>query len=240
VALALYGFRKAFLNQGNRSDGGVRCASCLVALCSSWDSTVARSLTVPPEPLPGKLKVLLCLVDGAERRRQIQAKLNVLHPSKNYNLRHRCDDTRAAVGNRMKRALPALWLIGAIVCTTNGASAQPGETASLPSEQVEVHSVVVDTPQVISLSYASPEAWDTLPSSVQLDEQRPATNLAAQISPDLDEIELLKVNSAANIRSGPSPLAEIIGIAHAGAEVRVASRDSGWVQIIDPWSWRTG
>ena len=140
----------------------------------------------------------------------------------------------------MKRALPALWLIGAIVCTTNGASAQPGETASLPSEQVEVHSVVVDTPQVISLSYASPEAWDTLPSSVQLDEQRPATNLAAQISPDLDEIELLKVNSAANIRSGPSPLADIIGIAHAGVEVRVASRDSGWVQIIDPWSWRTG
>jgi hypothetical protein len=34
----------------------------------------------PLEPLPGKLKVLLCLVDGAERRRQIQAKLNVLHP----------------------------------------------------------------------------------------------------------------------------------------------------------------
>jgi hypothetical protein len=34
----------------------------------------------PQEPLPGKLKVLLCLVDGAERRRQIQAKLNVLHP----------------------------------------------------------------------------------------------------------------------------------------------------------------
>lgn len=32
----------------------------------------------PQEPLPGKLKVLLCLVDGAERRRQIQAKLSVL------------------------------------------------------------------------------------------------------------------------------------------------------------------
>ena len=31
------------------------------------------------DALPGNLKVLLCLVDGAERRRQIQAKLNVLH-----------------------------------------------------------------------------------------------------------------------------------------------------------------
>ena len=33
------------------------------------------------EPLPLKLQVLLCLLDGAERRRQIQAKLNVLPPA---------------------------------------------------------------------------------------------------------------------------------------------------------------
>ena len=32
------------------------------------------------EPLPLKLQVLLCLLDGAERRRQIQTKLNVLPP----------------------------------------------------------------------------------------------------------------------------------------------------------------
>jgi hypothetical protein len=32
------------------------------------------------ETLPERFKVLLCLLDGAERRRQIQAKLNVLHP----------------------------------------------------------------------------------------------------------------------------------------------------------------
>jgi hypothetical protein len=120
----------------------------------------------------------------------------------------------------MKRALLALWLIGAIVYTTNGTSAQPAETASIPSEQVEVHSVVVDTPLVISLSYASPETWATLPSSVQLDEQRPATGQAAQTSPDLNETELLKINSTANIRSGPSASAEIIGIAHAGAVIR--------------------
>jgi uncharacterized protein YgiM (DUF1202 family) len=140
----------------------------------------------------------------------------------------------------MKRALLALWLVGTILSKTNGASAQPAEPASIPSEQVEVHSVVVDIPQVISLSFASPEDWDTLLSSIQLDEQLPATDQAAQTSPDLNEIKLLKVNPAANIRSGPSASAEIIGIAHAGAEVQVASRDSGWVQIIDPWSSRTG
>ena len=144
---------------------------------------------------------------------------------------------------RMKRARLALWLIGTIVYATNGASAQPIETAPFQSEQVELHSVVVDTPQVISLSHASPEAWGTLPSSpssVQLDEPRPAIGQAAQTRLDLNEIELLKVASAANIRSGPSASAEIIGIAYAGAEVQVASRDFGWVQIIDPWSWRTG
>jgi hypothetical protein len=34
----------------------------------------------PQEPLPGELKVLLCLLDGAERRRHLQDKLNALHP----------------------------------------------------------------------------------------------------------------------------------------------------------------
>jgi len=142
----------------------------------------------PQEPLPGKLKVLLCLVDGAERRRQIQAKLSVLHPWSRPATALGTNNSQL----RMKRALLALWLIGAIVYTTNGATAQPVETASIEAEQVEVHSVVVDTPQVISLSYASPETWATLPSSVQLDEQRPATGQEAQTSPDLNEIELLK------------------------------------------------
>ena len=35
-------------------------------------------LDCPQETAPERFKVLLCLVDGAERRRQIQAKLNVL------------------------------------------------------------------------------------------------------------------------------------------------------------------
>ena len=33
-----------------------------------------------PEPLPKELSVLLCLLDGAEGRRQLQAKLNRLNP----------------------------------------------------------------------------------------------------------------------------------------------------------------
>ena len=35
----------------------------------------------PQGPLPDKLKVLLCLVDGAERRQQLQSKLASKRPS---------------------------------------------------------------------------------------------------------------------------------------------------------------
>jgi hypothetical protein len=34
----------------------------------------------PKGPLPDKIQVLLCLLDGAEGRRQLQAKLNRLGP----------------------------------------------------------------------------------------------------------------------------------------------------------------
>ena len=33
-----------------------------------------------PRELPDKLKILLCLVDGVDRRRHLQAKLNNLRP----------------------------------------------------------------------------------------------------------------------------------------------------------------
>ena len=39
-----------------------------------------RQLDCAQETLPERFKVLLCLLEGAERRRQIQTKLNVLHP----------------------------------------------------------------------------------------------------------------------------------------------------------------
>jgi hypothetical protein len=52
--------------------------------------------------------------------------------------------------------------------------------------------------------------------------------------------QLLKLTSAASVRDAPSASADIIGTVYAGAEVRVASRNSGWVQIVDPSSGRAG
>ena len=43
----------------------------------------------------------------------------------------------------------------------------------------------------------------------------------------------LQVKSEASIRSGPSASAQVIGTAHAGAGLRVQSRDAEWVQFVD-------
>jgi hypothetical protein len=52
--------------------------------------------------------------------------------------------------------------------------------------------------------------------------------------------EFVMLTATATIRNGPSDSADIIGRAHAGARARVASRDSGWSQIIDPASGNSG
>jgi hypothetical protein len=79
----------------------------------------------------------------------------------------------------MQISLLALWLLGAIPYATIGASAQPGETVSSQSKQAEIHSVVVDMPQVIDLSRASPDSWATLPP-IRAEDRPPALGQEAQ------------------------------------------------------------
>jgi hypothetical protein len=128
------------------------------------------------------------------------------------------------------RALLTLGLIAAIGYTTNGA-AEPADIAFTPSKQGEVHAVVVDAPRVDMLPQGSGEISDLVEASGQLVEAVP---------PDWAARDLVRVSSATDIRSGPSPSAEIIGIAPAGVSVRAAARYSEWVLIVDPWSWETG
>jgi hypothetical protein len=68
------------------------------------------------------------------------------------------------------------------VCSSSHPCAQSTEIVALQSERDEVHSVVVDMPQVISLAYASPETWGSLPTSVRQYEQPPATPML-QLAP---------------------------------------------------------
>jgi hypothetical protein len=128
------------------------------------------------------------------------------------------------------RALLTLGLIAAIGYTTNGA-AEPADIAFTPATQGEVHAVVVDAPRVNMLPQGSGEISDLLEPSGHL------------VPPDRAESEardLLRVSSVTVIRSGPSPSAEIIGIAPAGVSVRAATRYSEWMLIVDPLSWETG
>jgi hypothetical protein len=50
------------------------------------------------------------------------------------------------------------------------------QIAVLQAAQHEVHAVVVDMPQR-ALSHASPETWDTLPTTEPPDERSPATTV---------------------------------------------------------------
>jgi hypothetical protein len=132
----------------------------------------------------------------------------------------------------MTRALLTLGLIAAIGYTTNG-SAEPANTAVPPAKQGEVHAVVVDESRV-NMPQGSGEISDLVKSSGQLVETVPP------VRPGPDARGLLRISSATTIRSGPSPSAEIIGIAQPGASVRAAARYSEWVLIVDPWSGETG
>lgn len=131
------------------------------------------------------------------------------------------------------RALLTLGLIGAFGYPANG-TAEPAETAFTPPAPIEVHAVVVDQPRVNALPQGSGDIWDLVESSGQLVETVPTNRV------DVNAPDLLQVNSAANIRSGPFPSAEIVGIAPPGASVQAAARYAEWVLIVDPWSWETG
>jgi hypothetical protein len=90
----------------------------------------------------------------------------------------------------MKHVLLALCLSGAVISAPTALDFTPapnihGDDAVTPLqsteivarlfEQDEVHAVVVDMPQVISLTYASPETWGSLPMPVEPYDQPPAT-----------------------------------------------------------------
>jgi hypothetical protein len=81
----------------------------------------------------------------------------------------------------MQISLIALWLLGAIPYAASGASAQPGETASVQSKQAELHSVVVDMPEVIDLSKA--DSWASLPP-VRTEDRPSAPGQEAQARDD--------------------------------------------------------
>jgi hypothetical protein len=97
----------------------------------------------------------------------------------------------------MKRVLLSLWLTGAVLSaspaidrtlnpesddamstlTVRPSSPPRVQSTEIKALQSEVHSVVVDMPQVISLTHASTEAWGSLPTSIEQYDQSPTTSV---------------------------------------------------------------
>lgn len=108
-----------------------------------------------------------------------------------------------------------------------------------PDQLDELH---LDPPAQNSRHAIAPDTEPPAPeASPATKTESSATANAVEVpSPAAPKDEFVTITSTASVRNGPSANAEIIGRAHAGARARVASRDSGWAQIVDPASGNTG
>ena len=168
---------------------------------------------------------------------------------------------------RLRRArpfsTPSVWVTGAVLCaicililtitlklfgsddyakriTENVTSISRPNSKVVNVEPIESSPVQYDKLEPINPAAAGS------PHAIAPDEARSEplaeddqTTEAKQV-PSSPQRERVKVAASANIRSGPSASAAIIGIAHVGAEAEVAAYDSEWVQIIDATSSKTG
>jgi outer membrane biosynthesis protein TonB len=123
--------------------------------------------------------------------------------------------------------------------------APPPATAEAPSQ------TPVQAPASSSPPQAAAEAPSQAPAQVPSQAEAPASlppapettqppPVPSARASQPDQPAFMKVTSPTSIREGPSVSSAIIGIAHPGAEAQVVSRDSDWVQIIDPGSKKTG
>lgn len=104
-----------------------------------------------------------------------------------------------------------------------------------PPAQNSPHAIVPDaTPAIVGTGPAAES--ESSPATEAIEVPSPAESP----SPVAPKDEFVMITSAASLRDGPSAFAHVIGRAYAGARARVASRDAGWAQIVDPASGHRG
>jgi len=180
------------------------------------------------------------------------------------------DQTRSDGRSAILRQVPALASPGVEGITEAQAAEEPGGAdAMAPAAPNSRHAITVDqappqataetpsqapvqAPAQAQAPASSPPPQSTAEAPAQAPAQaqvppapeatQPPPAASAEASPDAtpDQPAFMKVTSPTSIREGPSVSSAIIGIAHPGAEAQVLSRDSDWVQIIDPGSKKTG
>ena len=108
--------------------------------------------------------------------------------------------------------------------TSDDEVSQHGDVESLASTSAQADKLEPINPAALGTPHAIvPEP--ALPEALAAEEK--------ELPPSTSR-ERVRVASAANIHSGPSASAALLGTAQVGAEAEVASRDADWVQIIDP------
>jgi SH3 domain-containing protein len=116
----------------------------------------------------------------------------------------------------------------------------PTEIAPQQPDQLDVlhlDSPALNSPHAIA-PHREPPAAGASPAT---ETKSPAIANPIEVpSPAAPKDEFVTITETVTIRNGPSASADVIGRAHAGARARVASRDSGWSQIVDPASGNTG
>jgi Bacterial SH3 domain len=152
----------------------------------------------------------------------------------------------AAPGQATVRASPAVEGIGEAQAAEEPGSADamaqaaPNSPHAITVEQAPAQAKAEAPSQAPVQAPAQAQALAPLPPTPEA--TQPPPGASAEASPDAkpDHPAFMKVTSPTSIREGPSVSSAIIGIAHPGAEAQVVSRDSDWVQIIDPGSKKTG
>ena len=158
----------------------------------------------------------------------------------------------------MKQSLAWLWLSGAVLYAVSvwlSADAvnvshdeqNPISSSLLIAIQTPA-SAVTESPKSEQIVEArtepiAPQALldpgSPIPSAFS--EQRPSEKAEAPSGATTAvPAERLVVQSAANIRDGPSSKSALIGTAPAGAELEVSEREGNWVRFVDPATSHTG
>ncbi len=112
------------------------------------------------------------------------------------------------------------------------------ETPMMRLESEAASSGVAASTQALGGPPQTPPNQETIGESTQT--EAPGQPPQTPPNPLPNQSETLRVASAASIRKGPSTSHDIVGTVQAGAEVQILTRESGWVQFIDPASGRTG
>jgi hypothetical protein len=149
------------------------------------------------------------------------------------------DGESAEIASRKMAPPPVSPVLGVSLAAPADIASQqqdaPNELYLTPPAQNAPHAILPDVKPV------------TVPTETVAARETPATADVTELpsavenpSPDAPKDEFVMIISAASLRDGPSATARLIGRAYAGARARVASRDSGWAQIVDPASGHSG